>query len=81
MEVWSLSGRTLVDFTTREVVHYRPSETLLHGTSPIERAALPGADIEQLKRDVFGTFLNVVAPAVGKGRAFDRGVGQFSRSH
>jgi predicted dehydrogenase len=66
MEIWSVSGRTLVDFTSREVVHYRPSETLLYGTSPIERAAQPGADIEQLKRDVFGTFLEVVKPTVGQ---------------
>ncbi len=66
MEIWSVNGRTLVDFTSREVVHYRPSETLLYGTSPVERAALPGADIDQLKQDVFGTFLDVVTPAVGQ---------------
>ena len=64
MEIWSASTRTLVDFTTREVVRYRPSETLLYGTPPVERAAQPGADIEQLKRDVFGTFLDVTAPDV-----------------
>ncbi len=80
MEVWSLSGRTLVDFTTREVVHYRPSETLLHGTSPIERAALPGADIEQLKRDVFGTFLNVITPAVGKDDALTAELVSFTEA-
>jgi predicted dehydrogenase len=55
-----------VDFTSREVVHYRLSETLLYGTSPVERAAQPGADIDQLKRDVFGTFLDVVTPQVGQ---------------
>ncbi|MCA9072508.1 MAG: Gfo/Idh/MocA family oxidoreductase, partial [Planctomycetaceae bacterium] len=52
MEIWSSTGRTQVDFTSREVVHYRPSETLLYGTPPVERAAQPGADIEQLKKDV-----------------------------
>lgn len=66
MEIWSLSGRTQVDFTSREVVHYRPSETLLYGTPPVERAAQPGADIEQLKKDVFGTFLDVITPEVSQ---------------
>ncbi len=64
MEIWSPGGRTLVDFTSREVVHYRPSETLMYGTPPLERASQPGADIEQLKRDVFGTFLEVMTPSV-----------------
>lgn len=80
MEIWSLSGRTLVDFTTREVVHYRPSETLLHGTSPIERASLPGADIDQLKRDVFGTFLNVITPPVGKDDALTAELVSFTEA-
>lgn len=80
MEIWSLSGRTLVDFTSREVVHYRPSETLLHGTSPIERALQPGADIEQLKRDVFGTFLNVITPAVGKDDALTAELVSFTEA-
>jgi len=64
MDVWSGSRRTLIDFGSREVIHYRPSETLLFGTPPVERAAQPGADIEQLKRDVFGTFLEVTEPEV-----------------
>ncbi len=65
MEIWSPCGRTVVDFTSREVVHYRPSETLTYGTPPLERASQPGADIEQLKQDVFGTFLEVMTPSVG----------------
>ena len=80
MEIWSPGGRTLVDFTTREVVHYRPSETLLYGTSPIERATQPGADIEQLKRDVFGTFLEVVKPAVGQEDALTAELESFIRA-
>lgn len=80
MEIWSLSGRTLVDFTSREVVHYRPSETLLHGTSPVERAAQPGADIDQLKRDVFGTFLNVITPPVSKDDALTAELVSFTEA-
>jgi predicted dehydrogenase len=80
MEIWSLSGRTLVDFTTREVVHYRPSETLRYGTSPIERAAQPGADIDQLKKDVFGTFLEVLTPAVSQDDALTAELVSFANA-
>lgn len=80
MEIWSGSGRTLVDFTSREVVHYRPSETLLYGTPPVERAAQPGADIDQLKRDVFGTFLDVVTPEVSDADALTAELASFAQA-
>ncbi len=69
MEIWSKNGRTMVDFNTREVEHYRPTETLLYGTPPVERALLPDANIEQLKADVFGTFIDVQKPAVSQADA------------
>ena len=64
MHIWSLSGAVSVDFGSREVVCYQPSETLLYGISPLERAKEPGADIEQLKKDMFGTYIKVHKPPV-----------------
>ena len=64
MLIWSLSGATSVDFTSREVVRFSPSDALRYGPSPLERAAQPGADVEQLKQMVFGTFLELTRPAI-----------------
>ncbi len=64
MQLWSASGCVEVNFMTHEVIRYSPSETLLHGTPPIERARQPGTNIERLKRDVFGKFLNVTKPDI-----------------
>lgn len=57
MQVWSASGCVNVDFQTRIVESYRPSDQLLHGASPLELAAQPGADIADLKERVFGEFI------------------------
>ncbi len=54
MQIWSESGCVSVDFLSREVVHYTPTDRLLHGESPLARARRPGADIEQLKSEIFG---------------------------
>ena len=59
MQLWSAAGCIAVDFTTREVKQYKPGEALLNGPSPVELAKQPGADIEQLKDQVFGHFIEV----------------------
>ncbi len=64
MQVWSSAGFVGIDFQEREVTCCTPSEMLLYGTPPVERARQPGADIEQLKADVFGNFLRVDHPTV-----------------
>lgn len=64
MQLWSKSGATSIDFTSREVVRFSPSDLLLYGQSPLEKAAQPGADIEQLKQAIFGTYLDITRPAV-----------------
>ncbi len=56
---WSASGCVHVDLHTRTLKSYRPSQRLLAGPSPLELAAVPGADIEQLKQKVFGEFITV----------------------
>lgn len=64
MQIWSASGCTDIDFAAREVVHYAVGDALKYGTPPLERARQPGADIEQLKAEVFGTFIKVHKPPV-----------------
>ena len=77
LQVWAADGVVNVDLSSREVVRYRPSETLLYGTPPLERAAQPGADIEQLKAAVFGTFIEVTRPAVLPGDALTAELADF----
>lgn len=62
MQAWSSAGCVQIDFATREATVYRPTPTLLFGTPPVDRARQPGADIEQLKADVFGTFIEIDQP-------------------
>ncbi len=69
MQVWSAGGCIGIDFSTREVVHYSPGPALLYGTPPVERARQPGADIDQLKAEVFGTMLKVDRPVAPAGDA------------
>ena len=59
MQIWSHAGTITADFTSREVVQYSPSDALRYGRSPLDLAREPGADIDQLKKDVFGKFLRV----------------------
>ncbi|WP_339733728.1 Gfo/Idh/MocA family oxidoreductase [uncultured Gimesia sp.] len=77
MQIWGASGCVTVDFTSREVTSYQPSETLLYGTPPLERARKAGANIEALKQDVFGTFLKVDSPDVSSADALTAELSSF----
>ena len=57
MTAWSASGCVTIDMHQREVKRYAPGDALLYGTPPLKRAAQPGADLEALKKDVFGHFI------------------------
>lgn len=57
--IWTTTRCLNVDFGSRQVTSYSPSPGLLFGTSPVDRARQPGADIEQLKQDVFGSLIEV----------------------
>ncbi len=59
MQIWSHTGTVTADFTSREVIRYSPSDALRFGRSPLQLAQMPGANIDQLKKDVFGKFLSV----------------------
>lgn len=64
MQVWSADRFVGIDFGSREVISCSPSETLLYGKSPVERAQQPDADIEKLKSEVFSSFLRVENPKI-----------------
>jgi len=69
MQVWSSLGCVDVDFATRKVVAYGPSERLLYGKSPLEKSREPGADVAQLKADIFGKYIEVHEPDVSNADA------------
>lgn len=77
MQAWSASGWVDIDFTSADVTAYRRSELLKFGPSPLERARQPGADVEQLKADVFGKYLRVEKPEVVKGDALTDELAEF----
>ncbi len=58
MMIWSLDSAVQVDFNSREVVSYRPTEKLLYGTPPLDRFR-SGVDVNELKEEVFGSYLKV----------------------
>jgi predicted dehydrogenase len=64
MQAWSSEGCVTVDFAAREVTRYAPSELLKYGPSPLDRARLPDTDLEQLKSEVFGTYIRVEQPDI-----------------
>ena len=59
LQAWSASGCVTCDMHNRDVRQFAPSDRLRFGPSPLELARQPGADIEQLKKDVFGRFVEV----------------------
>ena len=59
MQVWSATGCVNIDFAKPEVVHLAPGPGLQEGPSPVELAQQPGADVNQLKQNVFGEFIKV----------------------
>ena len=64
LTAWSAAGCVTVDLHQRTVQRFSPSETLFQGTSPLEQAAQPGADLEALKKEVFGRFIHSETLAV-----------------
>ena len=77
MQVWSALGCVNVDLQAREVTSYSPSETLRYGRSPLELAREPGADIEKLKADIFGRFIEVDQAVVAEGDALTAELEEF----
>ena len=80
MQIWSAIGCVNVDLQAREVTTYTPSETLRFGKSVVERSQEAGADIEQLKRDIFGKFIRVEKPDVYEQDALTAELQEFTNS-
>ncbi|MHC4879194.1 MAG: Gfo/Idh/MocA family oxidoreductase [Planctomycetota bacterium] len=78
MQVWGDSGRVDVDLQSRQVDSFAPAEALRFGLSPVEVAQQPGADIEQLKSDVFGRFIQVETPDVSDDDALTAELSEFA---
>lgn len=64
MQVWTPNGCVNIDFAARQVSAYQPGDALKQGTSPLDLARQPGANIEQLKTEMFGTFIKVTQPTI-----------------
>lgn len=80
MQILSLEGNVSVDFNSREVVGCSPSDRLRYGPTPDELAARPGADVGQLKEQVFGSFLSVESPKVPQTDALTAELNDFINS-
>jgi predicted dehydrogenase len=76
-QVWSAQGCVTIDLHRREVSRLTPSDALRSGVSPWDMARQPGADIEQLKKDVFGRFVKVEAIPVPEGDALTAELAEF----
>lgn len=69
MQAWTASGCVTVDLHQRQVTRQAPTESLLFGTSPVELARQPQADVEQMKKDVFGHWIHTDKLPVAGGDA------------
>ena len=77
MQIWSQSGCVNVDFTTREVTSFEPSDAMVYGKPLCERAAEPGSNLEQLKGQVFGHFIRLEKPTVTDADALEEELASF----
>jgi predicted dehydrogenase len=78
MQVWSAVGCVSLDFGSREVIAYAPSERLLGGESLLDRARRPGADIERLKAEIFTDYLRTERPTVPTSDALTAELSSFA---
>ena len=77
MQIWGDSGRVDVDLQTRQIDTFSPSLALQSGPSPVELAQRPGADIDQLKADVFVRFIETGSPDVSDADALTAELSEF----
>lgn len=71
------SGSVTVDMHARTVTTLRPTDALSNGPSPLELSRRPGANIEQLKQDVFTKYLRPQSLTVGEGDALTDELHEF----
>jgi predicted dehydrogenase len=78
MQIWSAIGCVEIDFQSRTVKNYSPSERLLFGQSPVEKAKQPDADIQALREDIFGKYIRVEEPTVIESDALTAELQEFT---
>lgn len=77
VQVWGEAGCVTADLTSRKVTRFAPSDRLLAGDSPLDRAAR-GTSIDQLKATLFGEDLVVEEPAVSGADALTAELSDFT---
>lgn len=77
MTVWTESKCLAIDYSSRELTMYSPTQQLLNGPSPVEQSQRPGADIEQLKREVFGSLIDVQKQTIPPRDALTAEISEF----
>ena len=78
--VWSDSGCTQVDFTSRKISHFAPTDRLKYGESPVEIARRPGTDPAELKNQVFGRWIEELQPVVPNDDALTAELNSFIKA-
>lgn len=78
LQIWSSTGCVAVDFNARQVKRYRPGAELLRGPSPVDRAMQPGANIDELKQQVFGSFIEIDEPEIPAADALTAELAHFA---
>jgi predicted dehydrogenase len=77
MQIWSQVGCVNVDFTTRDVTCFEPSDALMFGKPLCERPSEPGCDLDQLRTQVFGRFIRRARPKVSAADALEAELASF----
>ena len=77
MQIWSPETCVTIDFAERDVTSFTPTESLRFGRPLAERARDRGADIDQLKRDVFEKLIRIEHHSVAKQDALTAELGEF----
>lgn len=77
LQIWSPTGCVNVDLHQRTVTRFAPSERLQHGAPPVDLARQPGADVEQLKKEVFTSFVRQESLSVPAGDALTEELRSF----
>ncbi len=78
MQVWSETGCVSIDFASREVIRYAPTERLLAGECVLDRVQQPAADIDRLKAAIFTEYIRVDRPAVSAADALTAELSSFA---
>lgn len=77
IQAWSETGCVNADLTSRAVNRFAPSDELLAGDSPLDRAKRPGANIDELKAGLFGQDLKLETHSVSSADALTAELADF----